>query len=248
MIDIVKHPDYFNKKNFYLCSYTDEDVVGKILRECETVIHLAAASRTESQWEDVLDLNIISLKSFLDLCVKYEVKQFIFASTNHVVGDYEVSMKPHIYFRNMNLQVSAKDFCPDSFYGASKLFGEGLGCYYARKYGIQFISLRIGAVLEKLYDHPYGYAEIAYKNKECERFDLHYRRLVRRLKALWLSHADLINIMQCALKYEKTNYEVCYALSSNTRGWLELKKTMELLKYNPVSSSEEFCLKKIINS
>jgi len=43
---------------------------------------------------------------------------------------------------------------PDSLYGVSKLFGEDLGRYYARFYGIKVVSLRIGwAECEKMKVH-----------------------------------------------------------------------------------------------
>ena len=38
---------------------------------------------------------------------------------------------------------------PDSRYGLSKVFGEGLGSLYADKYGAEVMSIRIGHVLEK---------------------------------------------------------------------------------------------------
>ncbi|MGV8846303.1 NAD-dependent epimerase/dehydratase family protein [Tessaracoccus sp.] len=102
----------------------------------DTVVHLAGAASPTSEWDSVLEANIIGLRNTLEAARAAGVRRFVFASSNHAMGMYDRDgawpVYPHFIPRG------------DSLYGVSKIFGEALGRFYHDQYGIDFIALRIG--------------------------------------------------------------------------------------------------------
>ena len=110
---------------------------------------------------------------------------------------------------------------PDSYYGVSKLFGENLGWYYWRIYGIQFVALRIGATSQQ--DDP--------SRRGTDREDY--------LRAMFLSKRDCVEAFRRALQVD-TDYLIAYAISDNDRRVFDMKETMEKLGYNPQDNAEDY--------
>jgi uronate dehydrogenase len=109
-----------------------------IMKDVDTVIHLAAISR-EAVFEDILAGNITPTYSVFEAARRAGVRRVVFASSHHAVGFYPrgETVAPDDPVR------------PDSFYGVSKVFGEALGRLYAEKYGLQVVCLRIGSFAER---------------------------------------------------------------------------------------------------
>jgi uronate dehydrogenase len=130
------------------------------------------------------------------------VKRIIFASSNHAVGFYP------------RTTTIATDVIPrpDSRYGLSKVFGEGLGALYAYKHGIGVTSLRIGNVADAPID-------------------------ARRL-AIWLAPEDLVRLIRIGLERPGIVYEVMYGVSDNARSWYDNSHAFAL-GYAPESRGED---------
>src|SRR3546814_4348894 len=73
-------------------------------------------------WETILNANIIGCYNLFEAARKQGVKRVVFASSNHVMGFHQRTTK-------IGVEAVPK---PDTRYGLSKLFGEGLGALYAR--------------------------------------------------------------------------------------------------------------------
>ena len=85
---------------------------------------------------------------------------------------------------------------PDSPYAVGKLFGENLGRYYADKYGLSTIAIRLGAVLKE--DRP----------------------LLRRHYPGYLSQADCVQLIdKCVSAPESLRYDIFSAISENKYRW-----------------------------
>ncbi len=102
---------------------------------------------------------------------------------------------------------------PDSRYGLSKHFGEGLGALYAYKHGIGVTSLRIGNVSEEPID--------------------------RRRLAIWITPDDLVQLIRIGLEQPGLVYEVMYGVSDNKRSWYDNSRAAAL-GYKPEDHSEEY--------
>ena len=115
---------------------TDFDEVKALMDGVDTVVHLAGAASPTSEWDSILQANIVGLRNTLEAARLAGVRRFVFASSNHAMGMYdrdgEWPVYPHFMPRG------------DSLYGVSKIFGEALGRFYHDEYGIDFIALRIG--------------------------------------------------------------------------------------------------------
>ena len=123
------------------------------------LIHMAADPRVQATWESVLGNNIVGTRNVFEAAREIGVKKVIFASSNHVTGAYD-GFDPDFYLHRQPdpRRISVTDpIRPDGEYGVSKAFGEALARYYASRWGISFICLRIGVVLadDKTLGHPW---------------------------------------------------------------------------------------------
>ena len=108
------------------------------VRGVDAVVHLAASASGGTAWEGVLQNNIVGMYTALEAMRQEGVRRMVFASTNHVTGYYERELRP--CYPDMPVR-------PDSYYGASKAFGEALARFYVDEHGLAVICLRIGSWL-----------------------------------------------------------------------------------------------------
>ncbi|XVX20328.1 NAD-dependent epimerase/dehydratase family protein [Actinomycetota bacterium] len=148
----------------------DIDAVAEACEDIDTVVHLAGAASPESDWESVLDLNIVGTRGVLEGAQRAGVRRVVLASSNHVTGGYD---------RDGEWPIDARQpVRPDSLYGVSKAFGETLGRFYADFHDLSVIALRIGWVTGDI--GAAGDEEI--------------------MSALWLSERDATEVIRCAVE------------------------------------------------
>jgi nucleoside-diphosphate-sugar epimerase len=115
-----------------------EEVAGTF-EGLDAVIHLAADPLSEAPWDSILPNNIIATYHVMEEARRAGVLKVVFASTNHTQHDY-VGRTPltldRFYVRTMGYIREDDPPAPDSFYGIAKLFGENLGWYYSRNFGL----------------------------------------------------------------------------------------------------------------
>lgn len=182
----------------------DYDEVLALMEGVEVVVHLAGQASPEATWEEVLGPNIIGLRNVLEAAHEAGVKRVVFASSNHAMGMYDRDEQWPVYPHSLPR--------PDSFYGASKVFGETLGRFYHDKHGLEFIALRIGWVA-----------------RDPRAVDLEL------LHAMWLSEDDCERVFRCAIEAE-VKFGLYYAISDNpNRRWSLTNTTLEL-GYRPQDS------------
>lgn len=102
---------------------------------------------------------------------------------------------------------------PDSFYGLSKAFGEDLAQLYWDKYGIESVGLRIGSCFERPTD--------------------------QRMLRTWLSHADFLRLVDCALQAPGVGHTVIYGMSNNpSTAWT--RDGADTLGFSPQDSAADY--------
>lgn len=169
-------------------SITDPDVMLEACQGVDAVIHLGGQS-TEAPWDRILDVNINGTYTVFEAARRAAVPRVVFASSNHAVGFYTPDDFP--------IQENVTTL-PDTYYGVSKVAGEALGALYAKRYGIDVISIRILSC----FPEP---------------------RSLRSLST-WLSPEDARRLFEACLAVEKPGYKVVYGVSDNTRGgWVSLE-------------------------
>jgi uronate dehydrogenase len=82
---------------------------------------------------------------------------------------------------------------PDTFYGLSKAYGELMGRLYWDKHGVESASFRIGSCLPQPSE--------------------------RRHLSSWLSHDDLVRLIERSLEIERLGCQIVWGASRNRRRW-----------------------------
>jgi len=182
----------------------DLAAVRRAVSGVDAIVHLAGNPRTQASFEDVLQANIVGTYHLYEAARLEGVPRVVFASTNHVTGMYE---------RAGSLVVPDMPVRPDSFYGASKAYGEALGRYYHDRHGLAVICLRIGSALVKP-GNP-------------------------RALGTWISPRDLTQLTWRSIEAPVT-YGVFYGISGNTRRQWDITNARELLGYAPEDDGESF--------
>jgi len=112
------------------------DAVEPALQGTDAVVHLAADPSTAASWSSQLSNNIEGTRNVFEAARRGGARKIVFASSNHVMGFYNLEQKWPIG--------TQQEIRPDSLYGVSKAFGEALGRYYSEAFEMSVICLRIG--------------------------------------------------------------------------------------------------------
>ena len=177
----------------------DMDLMMKATEGVDAVVHLGAIPG-EAEFHKLLQANVVGTYNVLEACRENKVKRIAFASTNHTTGAWE-----------WNGVQANPDMPPraDSLYGASKVYGEVLGRFYADKYGLEFVSLRIGGVNKD--DRPKNIRSIW----------------------MWTSHRDMAELCRLAVDVEGIQFAIVYGGSDNPNSCLEFSSAREILGFVP---------------
>jgi len=198
-------PDDLRHFDHVVADIADYDAITPALEGMDAVVHLAADPSPYASWESVLHSNIIGTYNVFEAARRAGVRKIVFASTNHVMGMYDRDQQWPVY--------SHQPVRPDSLYGVSKAFGEALGRYYADRYGISVICLRIGWFLPEPRD-------------EISRW-------------MWLSPRDCVQVVWRAIESE-LDFGIFYAISANSRRHWDITDTIEKLGYRPEDDAERY--------
>jgi nucleoside-diphosphate-sugar epimerase len=173
----------------------------------DTVVHLAATTDELAPWDDLIGPNLDALANVFHAAALAGVERIVFASSNHVMGEYRtqgdepicVDMRP----------------MPDGPYAVTKLVGERLGRSLARAFDMTFIALRLGWIQEG-------------RNRPDTLPDEWSRQM-------WLSNADLIHLFDCAVEaeIEDRSFVVVNGTSRNHGTRWDLSDAAELLGFLP---------------
>ena len=162
----------------------------KIFPGHEAVIHLAWDTKTEN-WKSgkINPENILMAYNVYKATLRCKVPRVIMASSVHADG--------FVGWNKPELLTPDRTPFPTSPYGASKVFVEALGRYFAKKYKLEVICVRFGGVNTK--DVVISAPEEKDYNK------------------VWLSHRDCTALIKSCLEAETIpdNFVILYGVSNN---------------------------------
>lgn len=199
--DIVKPDRLAPGEKFVAADVSDMAAVETIVKGIHGIIHLGGVS-IEKPWALIHSANIVGCYNLFEAARKHRVKRVVFASSNHAVGFY----RRH---RRIGTDVTVR---PDSRYGVSKAFGEALGAFYADKFGLGVLCIRIGNVADKPVD-------------------------MRRM-SIWIHPEDLVRLIRIGLEHPELRYEIVYGASDNARSWWDNSAAYQL-GYRPQHRAED---------
>lgn len=221
----------------------DADALSGAVEGHDAIVHMAAYPYTGGTWGQVFEPNIVGTYNALEAAREHDVESFVFLSSNHALGMYEDEHAPELYEPGYGLVLDRDSpVRPDSFYGASKSFGENLGRYYVENYDYpkRFYALRVCTVNVPAYDHPYGNAEHGVDDGEFERGSAEYDRAVARMKATWQSRRDFAHEVDCCLADDAVEYGVYSGVSDNRNRWFGIEHARAELGYDPRDDASEW--------
>ena len=191
--------------------------------DVEAVVDLATGSAVDLSWNEV-QKDITGRVNVLEAVRAHGIRRYVFASSNHVTGMYELdqpyaSIAAGVYggLDPAAIPLIGPDQAirPDSPYGVGKACAESASRYYAERYGISCLCLRIGTVRRD--DRP---------NRARE-------------YATLLSHSDLARLVDCALRAPLTlRHGVYYGVSANRWRFWDIENAREELDFEPHDDAE----------
>ena len=78
----------------HVADIADLDAILPAFENVDAVVHLAASAALETPWDDVLHNNIVGTYNVFEAARQAGVSRVVFASSNHVVGMYEMDGAP----------------------------------------------------------------------------------------------------------------------------------------------------------
>lgn len=181
----------------------DRSFIDSLLTEVDGVIHLAGLVGPDYTFDQVLGPNFVGTYNIFEAARKAGVKHIIYASSHHAVGFIPrgSAIDEHAPIR------------PDSYYGVSKAFGEILSAYFADKYGLNILSVRIGSVTEKIEDE--------------------------RRTHTWSSPRDLARLFELGLTRNEQGHRIVYGVSKCPDPFFD-NSSAEEIGYDPTDYSLDF--------
>jgi nucleoside-diphosphate-sugar epimerase len=199
--------------------------IGGAFEGVEAVVDLATSPALGLPWKDV-HRDMQGRVSVLEACRTHGVARYVFASSNHVTGLYEldppyaaIAAGAYEGIEPATFPLIATDWAirPDSPYGIGKAFGEATARHYSDHHGLSCICLRIGTV--RADDRPAQ--------------PRHYATL--------LTHSDLVRLVACALEAPpELRYGAYYGVSANTWRFWDLANAHEEIGFEPAEDAERF--------
>ena len=192
------------KKNqrFILGNLKNFKTIVKMTKGVHAIVHFGAIPIEDTQ-QNILHNNIIGTYNLFEAARINKVKRIIFASSNHAIGFHRRTTRLN--------ELSTQR--PDSHYGLSKAFGEELSRFYADKFNIKSMCIRIGSCLKTPED--------------------------RRHISTWISYADLTQLVDIGIKHKLIHHEIVYGASRNKKSWWNNSRAYKL-GYRPEDSADRF--------
>jgi nucleoside-diphosphate-sugar epimerase len=188
----------------------------------QAVIHLAANSRADAPWEELLAPNIDAVLNVFHASIRAGVRRVIIASSNHVMGGYQNDCPPGKLATDLSPRPGTRYFAygaprDSSAYGATKLFAERVGRWYAERFALSVIAVRIGWV------RP---GDNRQDELPADRGDW--------FRQMWLSNRDFCQLLECCLKADEAiRFEVVNGMSNNHGMPWDLEHARRVVDYQP---------------
>ncbi len=204
-----------------VCDVTESEEVREVLAGHEVVVHLAANPSPRAEWGAVKEVNVEGAYNVYEAALENGLERVVFASTNHVthMANAADPADPESLVERPSVVSPDDPPRPDSYYGVSKVAGEALGAYYADRYGIEVIDLRIGWLMDEA-----GLEETQDEGEARARY----------ARAMWLSPRDCRDAIERAVRVpiDRTPLTV-NVVSANADRYLSLTETLQGIGYRP---------------
>ncbi|WP_455449428.1 NAD-dependent epimerase/dehydratase family protein [Natrinema thermotolerans] len=205
----------------------DYDAFSDALAGQDVLIHLAANPSPRAAWDEVREPNVDGVYNAFEAAAENDLERVVFASSNHAVNMKNAvsGIRPESTVGRPEIVRPSDPTDPDTYYGVTKVFGEAMGSYYAKRHGFDVVNLRIGWLLTR--------DEL---RAECRERDGAGERYAR---AMWLSPGDCRRLLNAAATATlEESLLIAHGISDNAERFLSLSETMQALSYRPQDDAE----------
>ncbi|WP_439631241.1 NAD-dependent epimerase/dehydratase family protein [Shinella sp.] len=202
LLDLDEPAEVAVDERVFVGSITDPALLREAAAGVGGVLHLAGCT-TDAAMDLQIEGNIVGASNVYEAARLNGVQRVVFASSHHVVGYYPRR-------RRLDANVILR---PDSRYGLTKGFGEQLGAFYADKYGMHNLAIRIGFANHEPVD--------------------------RRRLAIWTSWRDLAQLVDIGFTNPALRFAIVYGVSNNDRSFFDNSAAFTL-GYKPEDNAEAF--------
>ncbi|MDF9746060.1 NAD-dependent epimerase/dehydratase family protein [Natrinema salsiterrestre] len=206
---------------------TDREEFLDALEGQDVLVHLAANASPRAEWDEVQGPNVDGVSNAFAAAAENDLERVVFASSNHAVNMKNTvsGIRPESTVGSPEIVRPDDPTDPDTYYGVTKVFGEAMGSYYAKRHGLDVVSLRIGWLLSR--------DEL---RQECADRDGAGERYAR---AMWLSPGDCRRVLNAAATATLEGSPlIAHGISDNSERFLSLSETMRDLNYRPRDDAE----------
>lgn len=200
--DISEIDDLMPHETFRACDLSDRAAVNTLVEGADGIIHLGGVS-VEKKFDLICDANIVGVYNMFEASRRHGKPRIVYASSNHVTGFYRRDER-------VNARMPTR---PDSLYGVSKVFGEGMASLYFDKFGVECLSVRIGWCFPKPKD--------------------------MRTQVIYLAAEDLFDLCVRAFEAPRLGHTVVYGVSNNEESWWD-NSHASFLGWQPKHSSAKW--------
>jgi L-arabinose 1-dehydrogenase [NAD(P)+] len=195
----------------------------------DVLVHLAWAPTESDDWTEGHEENVQGTFNAYEAARRSGVDRVVFASSNHAVGMYNAedrTGKESTVEEPREVVSPDRPTRPDSLYGVAKVACEGMGQYYAERYGMEVVNLRIGWLM------PASELRTVHAESRADR--------ARFARAMWLSPRDWRQLVRAAATAPLSASPLTLnAVSRNDERFLTLTETALHLDYRPRDNAGE---------
>lgn len=201
---------------------SDQDAFEDAVAGADALVHLAWDPADRDAWGAGDELNVRMAANAFDAALATGVDRVVMASSVHAFGLYnrdDPTEFEAIVERPATTVRPDTPPRPDSYYGVAKVAVEGLCRFYADRYDLDIVVVRIGWLMDET-----ELRETADDTDARHRF----------ARATWLSPRDCRALFRAAVEHPlDTSPVVAHGISRNSDRYFSLTETMQRLDYRP---------------
>ena len=195
LTDLEAIDDLADNESFERGNLNDLAFLESLVSKVDGIIHLGGLVGADYAFDEVLEPNIVGAHNIFEAARRAGIRRVVYASSAHCVG-----------FVRRGRHIDHETFPrPNGEYAVSKALGEFEASYFADKFGLNVLSVRIGYVGPDL-------------SKE------------RRLRT-WVSPRDLVQLFEIGLNND-VGFEIVYGISDNPEPFFDNTNAVRL-EYQP---------------
>ena len=184
----------------------------------DVVVHLAASLGAKTTDKDIIDNNVSGALNVFEAARQAGVKRVVFASSGTIILNYVLDspwreLESGEYDKlppTWPMITHESPVRPNSLYSCSKVWGEGVGRWYADSHGMSVICIRFGWVPAN--DRPDSI----------------------RGRSVWCSHRDAAQMVdRCVDAPDSLRFDIFFAMSNNKYNYRDITHARDIVGFEP---------------